>query len=247
MMEEEENGTEARLNGQRSEGGPSEQDPSLAVLQRVLTENGNAVFSPPVSHPQPSSEDIEHLMLVTNKERSRQKPLRVSGPPRPLVLLALAASVLVLVGGGLFVFFRQPPSHGLVVAIALSPADADQSFLFRGASVTQKDLTSTVESGIGRALVGRAVEVEAVFLHLDTLPSGREPADPMALLPPTVHSRYVLVVSQDEVSGGIVFSLLDHVTGATLGRRELAVEGNEPPGKAAQALVSELLAESGVK
>ncbi len=188
------------------EGSSPENDPELKWLDRALSRFPDLVFPPPADLQEASDEKVAELMQRTAAVRSARR-FRLIRNPR--AVLALAASVSILMAGGFWFSSMRDRQSGFVVALAFSQGPSIAQYAFRGGDSTEVDLSKAVESGVQKGLMGHSKADDVLVLHVDSTELPDHSEESLASLAKTMESRRVLFVTQDPETGDFMLTVFD--------------------------------------
>jgi len=199
------------MSTQENEPLPTDEE---ILLTRILSQAGPLIAPQPDELPEAAEADIEKLMNASRSARGARKPfLRLLYSHK--AVLALAASVAILIGAGVGLTLINRGGVSLTVAIAL-PRELGVGKVFRG----EGGIEDAVESGILEAL-GRHSQADSAVVHLneplaetDLGPSLRKQ---IGLRP----SRTILYVTADAESSELLLRLYRRKSGEQIAEERI--------------------------
>lgn len=189
------------------------------LLERILTEAADLVFPEPDDLPEATEAEMDHLMTVTAQARKRPSRILQLIPKK---VLALAASLFLIAGVGLFFLTGRPVNSVFTVAVALPKAIP--GLVFRGGDPEPDELSKVVESGVLDALDAQLRTRSADFRMFDAPLSQDGLGKVLVSQLPASGSRNILYVTTDEERGELVLMVFRARTGEELGEVRLELD-----------------------
>ncbi len=191
---------------EKQETASLETDPDLKSLDQVLSQFSSVVFPLPSDLEEASDEKVAELMKLTASARAGRK-FRIIRNPK--IILALAASISILIGGGVLLSTMRTGNPSIVIAMAVG----GQSGIYRGGSAGSVALPAALETGIKKAMDHESSGRVVPLLRLDDPePSSISDAS-LARIAETTQSRILLYVTQDMETGDFVLIAFDSKSG----------------------------------
>jgi len=189
------------------------------LLDRILTEAADLVFPAPEDLPEATEEEIDRLMAVTAEAREAGVHLHFRLFSGRKSLLALAASLFLVLGAGLFFSMRQSDHPGITVALALP--QGVEGLRFRGGDSVSDGLAKAIESGVFDALDAQPRKVEADIRFFDAPLSEAGLGEMLISQIAPSGSRNILYVTTDADTDKLVLIVFRAKTGEELAEKRL--------------------------
>ncbi len=190
---------------EKQETASLETDPDLKSLDQVLSQFSSVVFPLPSDLEEASDEKVAELMKLTASARAGRK-FRIIRNPK--IILALAASISILIGGGVLLSTMRTGNPSIMIAMAVGGPNG----IYRGGSASAA-LPEALEMGIKKAMDHESSGRVVPLLRLDDPePSSISDAS-LARIAETTQSRILLYVTQDMETGDFVLIAFDSKSG----------------------------------